>query len=1060
MKMKRVLSLLLTLVMTFSLLTLPSYAEDEAAAEEVTPVEDVTPAEDATPAEDEAAAEEVTPVEEVAPAEDVTPAEDGLEYGEVVNGTMASSIVDYTNVAPLEDAKTSAPVRKVLKSAPMKSGTATYVPVDPTPEKGKTVDGLVMNKTATPNANGGYDIKLEAYTTGTVSTSAEAVPTDIILVLDQSGSMDNTYTSVTEAKYNTVSTTNNAILGLTRDLFIKLDNGDYARVEVNWFLGYYSYTWTDENGNEKQVGSYGSLLDCPRSIRGKLYQLKTSSTDVSRLEALKTSATDFINAVQKDAVTNNVDHRIAVVGFASDDKNYNDSKWENTELLSTQNVVAYNNIKAANYADALVSANSGGAVNSRLTTAITRLDAEGGTYINYGLEMAQGIFNNTDGTGRNRVVVVLTDGTPGNGTWGNTVTGNSCASNALSKATALKNAGVVIYTVGIFDGADATSAGANSGTTAQKSNYFMQNMSSNNGTVKDPSFYLSASDQEALKNIFTKISQEISTPTISLDSTAVVKDIVSPYFDMPTDTSLITAKYYDCTGYSNGSPVWSNSGTKINEAVKVEGNTIDVSKFDFNANFVSENGRGSNNFHGRKLEITFTVTPKDGFWGGNNVPTNGNQSGVYVGNEQIATFDVPTVNVPLNVPELTANDKNIYLLGDAPSASDLGTFVKPADAWKTQYVDISPITTDVEISNTDDTANIPLSVTVTPKYTGKDASGTVQNSVTKTAAAKVNVFKPEVSFKDSTIYQGNTADYSVNKTDTPVWKHNGTLDSDVTMTGTKPNLSYTYDKAAAAFTDCTPVAVTVKIGTTDVTKKTNGDKDFTVHVLQPTVTATVNDVQKYYGESYTLGSGVNGSINVTWADKNNHSNIPNAIGTKPYEAEDLSLAYTTTAFTGQTGTVPNKDFDVTVKVMKGTQEMTDATITTSCTYGCGADQTDGVYTVHVKTCTLTVKKAGCDTTKDANQSFIFNVSGAKTMQVAVQGNGEAKIVGLPVGAYTATEDQAWSWRYTAKDNGTGTATLSATNPDATVTITNTRDNSKWLSGDSYAINTTAGANIH
>lgn len=1058
MKMKRVLSLLLALVMTMSLLTLPSYAEDEAAAEEVTPVEDVTPAEEAAPVED------VTPAEEVAPAEDVTPAEDGLEYGEVVIGAMASSIVDYTNVAPLEDAKAAAPVRKALKSALMQSGAANYVPVDPTPEKGKTADGLVLSKTATPNADGGYDIKLEAYTTGTVSTSTEAVPTDIILVLDQSGSMDNTYTSVTEAKYNTVSTTNNAILGLTRDLFIKLDNGDYARVEVNWFLGYYSYTWTDENGNEKRVGSYGSLLDCPSSIQGKLYQLKTSSTDVSRLEALKNSATDFINAVQKDADTNKVDHRIAVVGFASDDKNYNNNKWENTELLSTSNPVAYNNAKNTDYAAALVSANNDGAVNSRLTTAIGRLDAEGGTYINYGLDMAQKIFNNTDGTGRNRVVVVLTDGTPGNGTWGNTVTGNTCASDALSKATALKNADVVIYTVGIFDGADATSAGANSGTTAQKSNYFMQNMSSNNGVARDPSYYLSASDQTALKNIFEKISQEISTPTISLDSNAVVRDIVSPYFDMPANTSAVTVKTYDCTKYENEVPTWSPTGKTLSNAVNVDtkNNTIEVNGFDFNKNFVAENGRSETNptqsgtFHGRKLEITFTVTPKDGFWGGNNVPTNGNQSGVYVGNEPIATFDVPTVNVPLYVPELKANDKNIYLLGDVPSASDLGTFAVPTEAWKTAYVNIGQITANKDISNTADTTT-KLSVTVTPKYTGINADGTVQNSVTKEATATVNVFTPEVNFKDSTIYQGNTADYSVNMTDTPVWKHGTTVDSAVTMIGTKPTLSYTYDKAAAKFEDCTDVAVTVKIGTTAVTDKTTGDKQFTVHVLQPTITATVDDVEKYYGESYTLGTGANGSINVTWADKSTHSGIPAVSGQKPYDKDDLTLVYSTDAFTGKTGTVPAKDFDVTVKVMKGTQEMTDATITTSCTYGCGADQTDGVYTVHVKTCTLTVKKAGWDS-KDANQSFIFNVSGAKSMQVTVQGNGEAKIVGLPVGDYTVTEDGNWSWRYTAQ--GDGSATLSADNHDATVTITNSRTNNKWLSGDSYAINTTAGANIH
>ena len=88
----------------------------------------------------------------------------------------------------------------------------------------------------------------------------------------------------------------------------------------------------------------------------------------------------------------------------------------------------------------------------------------------------------------------------------------------------------------------------------------------------------------------------------------------------------------------------------------------------------------------------------------------------------------------------------------------------------------------------------------------------------------------------------------------------------------------------------------------------------TVHVLKPTVTATVNDVQKYYGESYTLGDAANGEITVKWTDKTAaHTDIPAAEGTAPYTNADLALAYSTEAFTGQSGTVPKRDFDVTVR---------------------------------------------------------------------------------------------------------------------------------------------------
>ena len=89
--------------------------------------------------------------------------------------------VNYTNVAPLVTAnKVSQPAKARLMSA---SSTARPI------EKGKTVDGLVMDKTATANDDGTYNITLKANTTGSVSTTESTKPSDIVLVLDQSGSM-------------------------------------------------------------------------------------------------------------------------------------------------------------------------------------------------------------------------------------------------------------------------------------------------------------------------------------------------------------------------------------------------------------------------------------------------------------------------------------------------------------------------------------------------------------------------------------------------------------------------------------------------------------------------------------------------------------------------------------------------------------------------------------------------------------------------------------------------------------------------------------------------------
>ena len=58
-------------------------------------------------------------------------------------------------------------------------------------EDGSSNKGMEISKTATANQDGSYTITLEAYATGekVISEITKDVPTDIILVLDQSGSI-------------------------------------------------------------------------------------------------------------------------------------------------------------------------------------------------------------------------------------------------------------------------------------------------------------------------------------------------------------------------------------------------------------------------------------------------------------------------------------------------------------------------------------------------------------------------------------------------------------------------------------------------------------------------------------------------------------------------------------------------------------------------------------------------------------------------------------------------------------------------------------------------------
>lgn len=1050
MKMKRVLSLLLALVMTFSLLTLPTYAADEENFASLTVEEQY----DALMAmEDEAAAQaayDTLTAEQQNALLDYAQqlaAQETPEEPEVVEEIPAA--VNYDKVAPISAGVIAKPAMKLMAKA---AAPAT---------KAAPTNGISFDKTVTDNGDGSYNIKLEAYTTGTITTSSETKPCDIILVLDRSTSMSSSFSSGYQT-YNPVYSLNQS------NSYYVMNGSKYTK--VTWCKT--CSAWT--NGCSTRNGKH---------TKGTVYTPKTSEADtasghvqffqqenipaMTRMDALHTAANSFVSNVAAQSP----DSRIAVVSFGQN---------------------AYCHTGSGN-SSALLNVGNNQQIIKNAINGITA--NESATEHGKGMELTKNIFAASDSTGRNRVVVVITDGEPApksTDNWSSRV-----VKQAMDNAYTLKHDySATVYSISVMPGTDAsnpTSAmdkfmsyvssnypdaqytGTNiddnnkngdsyySGST---SNIIAQITPGSKADTSKGSFYLTAGDITTLNSIFEQIATQAGGSTVSLGTSAVVRDVVTPYFNMPEE-SVVSVKSYDCLSYDDdtGAATWSDTGADVSNAVSITGTTVDVSNFDFNHNFVAETGRvegdatQAGNFHGRKLVITFDVTPKAGFLGGNDVPTN-ESAGVYeskTSTTALATATAEPVNVPIKPVTVTAKDKNVYLTNSLTKEDLLKDVkVKCGDVditdpstlqdWQKAYVTIGDSADG--LTNLQENTSYTVTASVTPNSTG---TATAQ---TGTDDANINVFKPEVNFKDSTIYQGNTANYDDNMTDTPVWKHGTTVDSTVTMTGTKPTLTYTYDKAAAKFEDCTDVAVTVKIGTTAVTDKTTGDKQFTVHVLQPTITATVNDVEKYYGESYTLGTDANGAVNVDWSDKNNHSGIPAASDPKPYEAEELSLAYETTAFTGQTGTVPNKDFDVTVKVMKGDTEM-PATITTTCDLNkdCTTPDTDGKYTVHVKTCTLTVKKDGWDS-KDANQSFIFNVTGPKAMQVTVQENGSTKIVGLPIGSYTVTEDGNWSWRYTAK--GSGSADLSAASPDGTVTITNERNNPYWLSGDNYAVNHVGG----
>ena len=236
-----------------------------------------------------------------------------------------------------------------------------------------------------------------------------------------------------------------------------------------------------------------------------------SMAEYGRKDALKSAVRTFSNAILDDAKKYSVDHRIAVVGFASGN-NYG-LNYANTELL-TSSEVRYDKIKNSDYADSLVSVNNNGALNNVITKAINAIDAEGATRADIGLEMATNIFANNPVTdNRQRVVVFLTDGVP-------TSYSNfeyNVANVAIQNAYQLKNTyDATVYSVGVFDRGTSADSKVNNFMNYVSSNYsedVVMSKYSKETTENIGGYYLDVSDVSKLSDVFTSIVEETTTHT-------------------------------------------------------------------------------------------------------------------------------------------------------------------------------------------------------------------------------------------------------------------------------------------------------------------------------------------------------------------------------------------------------------------------------------------------------------------------------------------------------------------------------------------------------------------
>lgn len=519
--------------------------------------------------------------------------------------------------------------------------------------QGGTVEqnGLVMSKTIKKGENGQFLLTLEAYATGSTTTTTTKKPVDIVLVLDVSGSMDpavsnNDNDYIRDYDYTPVYDLN------ARSTYYYQDaNGQYQQAyycdgkywdwgtESHHTPGWYSENHQNNLGNCQ--GETGTRLTPKTSASDAdtshtQFYTRTEKSKTAKITALKTAVNAFIDNVAKESP----DSSIAIVKFAG----------ESTDAIGDDTHTEYHNNTSAecNFTQIvkkLTTVDAAGA--TELKEAVNKLAAKGPTSADRGMEHAKNIIQSDPNKDRQKVVVMFTDGAPTHWNGGDF---DTVANGAIAASKSIKEAGATVYTIGCFG--TTPSSDTDTYMNYVSSNYPNATSMTSGGAKADPAnYYKTVSSAADLNNIFQDISHTIGGTTVTLGSTSVLRDVISDSFTLPEGYKDGDIKAYSvsCTGKNGDTYTWdSTHDTEYTATVAADKKTINVTGFDYAANWVDQFGVNDSQSHGKKLVVQIPIVPETTAYG--DCDTNGPASGIYAtgvdGEEPVKTFPSPKVYIP------------------------------------------------------------------------------------------------------------------------------------------------------------------------------------------------------------------------------------------------------------------------------------------------------------------------------------------------------------------------------------------------------------------------------
>lgn len=557
----------------------------------------------------------------------------------------------------------------------------------------KTEKGIAMQKKVDPVSGDDFKLTLETFATGTTTIIDNTKASDIILVLDVSGSMVDPYGSTAYIPRKSQKYSYNSFSWGSTYYYKHTDNNYYPVIRDadsdwwGWDLTncrlYYMvddtpyYLWGNDASTTESTG-----VDANTTIfEGVLYDSSNS-----KMSALQAAVCDFIDVVQENAFfmkdgsprKPHLNNTISIVKFAgpryigqngsdgSDDL-YNKSSYVSS-LYPGNKLYNRNTYNYTQVCIGFTPVETDDNIES-LKDAVRSLSPGGATAAHYGMKKAEYLLKSIQSHDTNKTVVFFTDGEPGKTGWL-----DDYANAAIASAYNIKNTyGAKVFSVGVFD------------KTSTNITNFMDYVSSNYPSAKDMDTpggkdteseidYSRDASSGGLSSIFKDIAESASKSDASVASETQVIDVISNSFEVPKNTTVDQINIYSRTIKEDGSD-WNTTSTSLSkvalskeynldalppkdaEYVKDENKVgvylydgklvvvgFDYSKADsddadgspahpFNGNWVGMRDNGK--YYGKELVIEIPIKVKSGVTGGDNTNTNMSaSSGV-----KIATYD-------------------------------------------------------------------------------------------------------------------------------------------------------------------------------------------------------------------------------------------------------------------------------------------------------------------------------------------------------------------------------------------------------------------------------------